>query len=630
MTLVALIALTTHAWADDKKVVLKVDPITVANGSEAVIKVKMDYTAEKTLVGLSFSLYLPDGILLKGFDTKEAQDAAKASALMKAFDLDVTTGLWGNEEGASGWFYVKRQVDGGFLINIIDQDEKTAFVNTHAPVISVYVHAVADVANVNGTINGITLTDNENNSVEQGNIAEVLIPFNTPSASTATTVPLTWDAATPNTATLTNGMPAGNVTVSVEYYPQATMAAGAVTAATDVKATTEDALVTIDKNKLTGVAKLMYYVSTKTTAPDYDTEGWTDQVPTAANYTEAGNVNVWYYAVGTDEGVGEATATYSDGDMNAEPLTVTLAAAPLWNAEFDLTNAPEEDKAGKWSTDIPEGGVVKGTEVTVTYTGSKKIIGVKAEKKSAFTPLDNTITAWTAGKYAVPAGGLTYSAAITVSGDVTLVLTDDETLTLNKGISLAEGATLTVEGNGTMNINGTNNSTASTVAGTGMLVLTSGTLNAKGGDGGNASSGYTSGGGNAINGAVTVSGGTLTATGGNGGSDNSVPWYDEDEEGWVGGSGYRGDGAWAISGDVIITAGIVTAKGGNGGSLPNGSDAYAGAGGNAINGNVTLSGGTLTKTDGNSGTKGADAAGYVGAGRKAVAGTVTNNGGTVN
>ena len=424
-------------------------------------------------------------------------------------------------------------------------------------------------------------------------------------------------------------MPGGNVTLEPEYYPQAAVADGGVTAAdADARATTDDPLVKVDATKLTGAKKLMYFVSNSgTTAPAYDAEGWTDQLPTAEGITQAGNVYVWYYPVGTDEGVDDATATYSDGDMNATALSVNIADAPTYAVTFAEGTDPNEWKAE------PNAGVTKGTEVTVTYTGSKKVIGVKAEKKAkapASTPLDNTTTAWSAGTYAVPAGGLTYSDAITVSGDVTLTLTDGETLTLNKGISLAEGATLTVEGNGTMNVNGTNGNSSSTVAGTGTLVLTSGTLNAKGGDGGNASSGYTSGGGNAINGAVTVSGGTLTATGGNGGSDNSVPWYDEDEEGWVGGSGYRGDGAWAISGDVIITAGIVTAKGGNGGSLPNGSDAYAGAGGNAINGNVTLSGGTLTKTDGNSGTKGADAAGYVGAGRKAVAGTVTNNGGTVN
>ena len=382
-------------------------------------------------------------------------------------------------------------------------------------------------------------------------------------------------------------MPSGNVTLEPEYYPQATVADGGVTAAdADARATTDDPLVKVDATKLTGAKKMMYFVSTDATAPAYDAEGWTDVLPTAEGYTEAATLNVWYYPVGTDEGVDEATATYSDGDICATALTVSLAAAPLWNAEFDLTNAPEEDKAGKWSTDIPEGGVVKGTEVTVTYTGSKKIIGVKAEKKAAApasTTLDNTIKAWTAGTYAVPAGGLTYSDAITVSGDVTLTLTDGETLTLNKGISLAEGATLTVEGNGTMNINGTNGSTASTVAGTGTLVLTSG---------------------------------TLTATGGNGGSVGN----ESDES-------HGGNGGVAINGSVIVSDGTLTARGGNGGSVGNDCwDCTAGKGGDAISGTLTINGGSTSVNNGSNGSIGSYGVGNTaGKGGKAVAGTVTDN-----
>jgi hypothetical protein len=229
---------------------------------------------------------------------------------------------------------------------------------------------------------------------------------------------------------------------------------------------------------------------------------------------------------------------------------------------------------------------VKGTPVKVTYTGTKKIIGVKAEKKSAFITLDNTTTAWTAGKYAVPAGGLTYSAAITVSGDVTLVLTDDETLTLNKGISLAEGATLTVEGNGTMNVNGTNDNTSSTVAGSGMMCFKSGTLVATGGNGhvGNdmGQFGYNGGishGGSAINGSLTLEGGNVTATGGNGGNAggaNSINWAT------------GGNGGSAITGNVIINGGNWTANNGSNGTLlSGGSNNVAGTGGQAVAGTVT-------------------------------------------
>ena len=426
---------------------------------------------------------------------------------------------------------------------------------------------------------------------------------------------VTWTAAS-KTGQFT--MPGGNVTLEPDYYPQATAAEGAVTAATDVKATTDAPLVTIDKTKLTGAKKLMYYVSTDATAPAYDAEGWTEVLPTAENYTEAANLNVWYYPVGTDEGTDGATATYSDGDICATALTVTLGAAPTYAVTFadDLTEPT------LW-TASPNAGVVKGTEVTVTYTGAKKVLGVKAEKKTApaSTPLDNTTTAWTAGKYAVPAGGLTYSDAITVSGDVTLTLTDGETLTLNKGISLAEGATLTVEGTGTMNVNGTNNSTASTVASsTGTLILTSGTLTAKGGNGQDATDPEQTGasGGAAINGSVTVNGGSLTATGGNGGNCIGAT---------IGYDSYAGAGGAAISGDVTITDGAVAATGGNGGSIGAsnfGMGVHGGAGGAAIGGNATLTGGTLTATQGANGT-GSLGDSSVGTGGKAVAGTVTDN-----
>ena len=280
-------------------------------------------------------------------------------------------------------------------------------------------------------------------------------------------------------------------------------------------------------------------------------------------------------------------------------------------AGYTVTMKDGVKDADKWTVKVGEGqaqalpiGGLKGDgseTVTLQYNGRLKVKGVKATSDAApaeapATPLDNTITAWTAGTFAVPAGGLTYSDAITVSGNVTLTLTDGETLTLNKGISLASGATLTIQGNGTMNVNGTNNSTASTVAGTGMLVLTSGTLNAKGGDGGNAENFSISGGGNAINGAVTVSGGTLTATGGNGGSVGSDEW---DHHG--------GNGGDAINGSVIVSGGTLTARGGNGGSLgPLNDECSGGNGGDAISGTLTINGGSTSVNDGSNGSIGSE------------------------
>ena len=185
-----------------------------------------------------------------------------------------------------------------------------------------------------------------------------------------------WDKAT-KTGTFT--MPGGNVTLEPEYYPQATVADGGVTAAdADARATTDDPLVKVDATKLTGAKKLMYFVSNSgTTAPAYDAEGWTDQLPTAEGFTQQGIVYVWYYPVGTDEGVDGATATYSDGDICLQSITARIAAEPTYAVTFAEGTDPNE-----W-TASPAADVKKGQTVTVTYTGTKKVIGVKAEKKAA-------------------------------------------------------------------------------------------------------------------------------------------------------------------------------------------------------------------------------------------------------
>ena len=200
-----------------------------------------------------------------------------------------------------------------------------------------------------------------------------------------TAVDIAWNKAE-KTGTFT--MPGGNVTLEPEYYPQATVADGGVTAAdADARATTDDPLVKVDATKLTGAKKLMYFVSNSgTTAPAYDAEGWTDQLPTAEGLTQQGIVYVWYYPVGIDEGVDGATATYSDGDICLQSITARIAPEPTYAVTFaEGTNTDE------WTAD-PAAGVKKGQTVTVTYSGSKKVIGVKAEKKAAAPAGPITVT----------------------------------------------------------------------------------------------------------------------------------------------------------------------------------------------------------------------------------------------
>ena len=179
-------------------------------------------------------------------------------------------------------------------------------------------------------------------------------------------------------------MPGGNVTLEPEYYPQAVLTA-APTAINDVPATTDGAIVkagTVANIGSTETAQgtVMYYVSPKALDDAallaLAADKWTADVPTAEKLTE-GKAYVYYYVRGNDSDTDEEN--FSDGDiLSANALTVTIAAEPTYAVTF-AEGTPETDK---WTAE-PAAGVKKGQTVTVTYTGSKKVIGVKAEKKEA-------------------------------------------------------------------------------------------------------------------------------------------------------------------------------------------------------------------------------------------------------
>ena len=354
MTLVALLALTTQAWA--------------------------------TTVTWNSSDFNRDGAFTKDDVTVTTSNDARYYGNFYAYGVNTFTTTLGN--------FTK--------IEIVFRPESSPLnISGWTYEVIETVHPVPQEPEIVEYTSKLTWTgDAESVSIEAGVMSIQSITFTFADAA-ATTVPLTWDAATPNTASI-EAMPAGNVTVSVEYFPQAEFAkstdatpvALAPTAIANVPATTDGPIVNPGTVKNIGTSEVkqgtvMYYVST-TEMTDDDLQAltpdkWSADVPTAESLAE-GQAYVYYYIKGAEPAtIAERTDanTCSDGDiLAANVVNVTLGAAPLWNAEFDLTNAPEEDKApGVWSTDIPKDGVVKGTPVTVTYSGSKKIIGVKAEKK---------------------------------------------------------------------------------------------------------------------------------------------------------------------------------------------------------------------------------------------------------
>ena len=208
-------------------------------------------------------------------------------------------------------------------------------------------------------------------------------------ASPASAVEVAWNK-TSKTGTFT--MPGGNVIVTPEYWPYAALAsADAVKAAEGAEANTDALLVTEADNAVTG-GTLMYAIGTNaTTAP---TTGWGTAIPTAEGYhfTTATDVYVWYYIVGDDE----------HSDTEPQCLTVSVLEEPKYKVEFaEGTN----ESPNSWTvspTAATNPGVVKGTPVTVTYEGPRKVIGVKAVKKAAAdnpAPTTASIEDYTAGTF---------------------------------------------------------------------------------------------------------------------------------------------------------------------------------------------------------------------------------------
>lgn len=222
-----------------------------------------------------------------------------------------------------------------------------------------------------------------------------------------------------------------------------------------------------------------------------------------------------------------------------------------------------------------------------------------------YTEVSSDTKAWTAGWYVV-SGEITVAERITVTGDVHLVLTDNCTLTAQKGITVTGTDSLTIygqaEGSGKLDATGENYCAG--IGGnrgdSGNITINGSTVTANGGNYGAGIGGGDKGNG----GIITINGGTVTATG------NIVdPIY---------GSAGIGGGYQAEGGIITINGGNVTANGGYEGAGIGGGEAASG-------GTIIINGGEITANSG--GSEGASAA--IGGGRTGSGGNITINGGTV-
>jgi hypothetical protein len=339
LTLVALLAVTTGAWAAEETLLTTI-----------------------TATGTEQASYSTANMATVSFSTT-AQGSSQYLA---------NWGWWGY-----GWIATVTAAEGYTITKCIFYDDanRTA-TDSEAPFV-VETTEEDKTPRINGTpIDGGNMWSKGIKKIE-------VYGYVTPAASSGPKV--AWDKDK-KSGSFT--MPGGNVTLEPDYYPQAALTA-APTAINDVPATTDGAIVkagTVANIGTTETAQgtVMYYVST--TALDdaallaLAADQWTADVPTAEKLAQ-GKAYVYYYVRGNDSDTDEEN--FSDGDiLSANALTVTIAAEPTYTVEFAEGTDPNE-----WTAD-PNAGVKKGQTVTVTYTGSKKVIGVKAEKKKAAGPKD--------------------------------------------------------------------------------------------------------------------------------------------------------------------------------------------------------------------------------------------------
>ncbi len=191
------------------------------------------------------------------------------------------------------------------------------------------------------------------------------------------------------------------------------------------------------------------------------------------------------------------------------------------------------------------------------------------------TELAANTTGWTNGSwYIVPAGGLTISSRITVSGEVNLILRDGAELKANAGITTT---------NATLNIYAQSE-------GTGVLTATGSNGSGKtGGSAGIGGTGVNSGTGGA-GGTVNIYGGIVTATGGKG-----ADYFDDGGGAGIGGGGGgERTGNGGAGGTVNIYGGTVKTTGGTVGAYASGGNGTGIGGGGKADMGSNGAAGTLT------------------------------------
>ena len=227
---------------------------------------------------------------------------------------------------------------------------------------------------------------------------------------------------------------------------------------------------------------------------------------------------------------------YTGHVMNIVP-TITAADGTVLTEGTDYTCT------------ISPAAVQEKGEYTMTITANgNSYIGTKTFHiiLTDGTSVTSATTTLTTGEYVLNSNQ-DVNERITISGDVVLHLCEGVTYTAKKGIELSEGNSLTIDGFGTLIIDGCDSGKSGIGANSvGSLTISGVTVNVTGGDYAAALGGDKN---NAKGGSITINGGAVNAKGGK-------------LAAGIGGGADDQAGHYGVCGDIVINGGMVTAQGG--------------------------------------------------------------------
>ena len=258
-----------------------------------------------------------------------------------------------------------------------------------------------------------------------------------------------------------------------------------------------------------------------------------------------------------------STATINGGNVTATGIDIGWGAAAGISVNtnsiltFGLTN--DSDRITASSYYVGNNSSLRIANGKPLYNGIEDLepgvvsdlTKLNGKTLTPFIPENVVLTAshttWENCKKYVLNSDVTINERIMVNGAVCLVLGEGCTLHAPKGIELTAGNKLTIDGPGTLNIDGcdTNKSGIGAYS-VGVLVINGGTLNATGGRYGAGLGGDIH---NIGGGSITINGGVVNATGGEGAAG-------------IGGGYDNWAGNYGVCGTIAINGGQVTATGG--------------------------------------------------------------------